>query len=93
MSPAPNSSAESVRDSSWLLQRDLEDLDIEPLMRDWLLEQGLLTRRLRELCKDRFRLEVLDEQASAARIINLPKSLLPFDGHPRDVIRETEDIP
>ena len=86
MSPAPNSSAESAHDSTWILQQDLERLDIAPVTKDWLLEQGLLTHRLREFCKERFRLEVLDEQSPPASMVKLPQSLLPFKGHRRDVM-------
>ena len=52
-------SLESLREITWLTEQGVQKEQINPPMQSWLLEKGLLTKRLRSLCGAHFRLEVL----------------------------------
>lgn len=50
----------------WLTEPQSPDAKPRPLLRSWLTDTGLLTPRMRRLCADEFRLQVLEDDATQA---------------------------
>lgn len=48
----------------WLTEPQSPDEKPRPLLRSWLTDTGLLTSRMRRLCADEFRLQVLEDDAT-----------------------------
>ena len=62
-------SVQSLQISSsiqWLNEPHIPGMSPAPLLQSWLTDNGLLTARMRRLCKNNFRLEVLEDDASLA---------------------------
>jgi chorismate--pyruvate lyase len=50
----------------WLSEPESPGQSPGPALRNWLTDTGLLTTRMRSLCADKFRLEVLEDDATLA---------------------------
>jgi len=50
----------------WLTEPKVPGEKPRPVLRSWLTDTGLLTPRMRRLCADEFRLEVLEDDATPA---------------------------
>lgn len=86
MSPHQYRSLESPRETTWLTEQSVQDVQIDPPMQSWLLGKGLLTERLRSLCGAHFRLEVLHGTAAGRDSLAPADSPIATYGFKREVV-------
>ncbi len=79
-------SLESLREITWLTEQGVQEEQINPPMQSWLLEKGLLTKRLRSLCGAHFRLEVLHGPGADWDALTLANSSIATYEFKREVV-------
>ena len=86
MNSNQNRSLERPRETNWLTEQGIQKEQIDPPMRSWLLEKGLLTKRLRSLCGTHFHLEVLHGSAAGQDVLTLANSSIATYEFKREVV-------